>query len=238
MKTYDIERFGGLIKEEPLTCIENQLLIPDTCVLEAVSPFLGYYHDEAMSKPLYLYLMLDDCNTYWPVTQAIAAAKAKLGFSFDAVFGEISFPDNARSFTIRVRDLQQYDQISELQKVLKVKGLKFRRKTRSLVGVKGLIRLEKFFYLDRTPAGFYIDKQQDHHGYFEVPDILPWENFARLTQEVKYEVNLLYFDAAQAYFMENGTIRHFVRIYREGLTEQKIAETAQRYRILYDRFKP
>ena len=38
-----IEYFGGITKEEPLSCVENDLLLKNTCVLEAVSPFFGYY---------------------------------------------------------------------------------------------------------------------------------------------------------------------------------------------------
>lgn len=36
-----IERFGGLTKVEPLACIDDNILMPDSCVLESVAPFPG-----------------------------------------------------------------------------------------------------------------------------------------------------------------------------------------------------
>ncbi len=38
-----IERYGGVLKEEPLTCVENDLILKNTCVVEAVSPYFGFY---------------------------------------------------------------------------------------------------------------------------------------------------------------------------------------------------
>lgn len=60
MRELITERFGTLLKQENLSCIENELLIKDTCVLESLSPFFGYYDRITTgAKPLYLYLMLE-----------------------------------------------------------------------------------------------------------------------------------------------------------------------------------
>lgn len=155
MNGYKLERFGGLLKEESLTCIENQLLLRDSCVLESVSPFAGYYNEQTGDKPLYLYLMLEGNATYWPVTLAIQAVQSQSPFSFDAVFGEIQFTDGSHCYTIRVRDLPQYDLISDLQRMLIAQGLMFRKRNRSIVSLPALIRLEKFFYLDETPRRLF-----------------------------------------------------------------------------------
>ncbi len=237
MKKDIIERFGGLQKEEPLSCIEDELLLADSCVLESVSPFAGYYTQPNASKPLYLYLMLEGNASFWPVMEAIQQVKKSAPFDFDAVFGEISFTDQTHCYTIRVRDLPHYHLIAELQLLLKNQGLVFRKRNRKLVQIPGLIRLEKFFYLQELGNGFYLDRQQDHHMYFTVNASLAWEQFKKLTEEVKYDVNLLYFDAAQAHFFEDGKTTRLIRIYKEGLTTEKLGEVALRYAKLIPKYQ-
>ncbi len=63
-----IERFGGLTKVEPLACIDDNILMPDSCVLESVAPFSGYYCDVLSSpKPQYLYLILEEATLLKPL---------------------------------------------------------------------------------------------------------------------------------------------------------------------------
>jgi hypothetical protein len=237
MNKYSMERFGGLIKEESLTCIENELLLPDTCVLESVSPFSGYYYDISSQKPLYLYLMLEGSLTFWQVLPVINRVKHKANFIFDAVFGEISFTDQTHCYAIRVRDLENYNQITDLQKLIRGEGLALRKKTRKLDQIPGTIRLEKFFYFDSWGEKMLLDKQQDHHAYFEIPEEISWDSFKKLSQEVKFETSLLYFDAAMAYYFEDGKIKQLVRIYKENLTKDKLSAIKERYLLLFDRFK-
>ncbi|KAF0129504.1 MAG: hypothetical protein FD155_2427 [Bacteroidetes bacterium] len=237
MNKYTMERFGGLIKEEALTCIENELLFPDTCVLESVSPFSGYYYDVSDQKPLYLYVMLEGSATFWHVLPVIEKVKQKAGFYFDAAFGEISFSDHTHCYTIRVRDLDNYNQIADLQKLLKEEGLLLRKKSRKIYQIPGTIRLEKFFYFDSWGENMFLDKQQDHHGYFEISKELTWDSLKKLSQEVKFETSLLYFDAALAYYFEEGEIKHLIRIYKENLTSEKLKAIKDRYYMLIDKFK-
>ncbi len=148
MKTIKIERFGGLLKEESLSCIENDILLKDTCVLESVSPFFGYYEEKgAGSKPMYLYFMLDDHHTVEEILRSVNEIKKVEGFIFDAVHAEITLPGYPAVSAIRIRDLANYNQIAKLQENFMKYGLHFKKKSRSLEKDMSLIRLEKFLSL-------------------------------------------------------------------------------------------
>lgn len=236
MKTYTFERFGGLLKVEPLSCIENDLLIPDTCVLESVSPFMGYYSEKGGQKPSYLYLMLEGSYTFWDVSPIIEKVKKKADFSFDAVFGEVSFQDHSSCYALRIRDLALYNQIADLQKLFQQEGATFRKKSRKIDSMPGFIRLEKFFYFDPWGEQMFIDKQQKHHGYFVIEHALDWETFRELTHEVKFDTHLLFFDAALAYYQQDGRITHLIRIYKEQLTKQALVDIKQGYLKLIKKY--
>lgn len=234
MENLIIERFGGLLKEEPLTCIETEILMKDTCVLESVSPFLGYY--KVMSgptKPLYLYLMLAGHHYFEEIQRAILNVKQKAGFEFDAAHSEITVPGNPPYASIRIRNLNDYNQIALLQQYFHAEHIRFKKKTHKLENIPSMIRLEKFFCLEKADDDIYFDKMELHHGYFVIPKAIPWKKFVELTNVVKYETELLFFDAAQAFIFEHNNIIDLVRIYRENLTTEKLIAIRNRYLKLF-----
>jgi hypothetical protein len=237
METLKIERFGGLIKEESLSCIENDILLKDTCVLESVSPFFGYYEEKGEgSKPLYLYLMLDDHHSVEEILRSVNEIIKIAGFKFDAVQAEITVPGFPPVSAIRVRDLANYNQIATLQEYFIKFGLQFKKKSRNLDRNMSLIRIEKFFFLEELGEGMYFDLQQDHHGYFKIPRKIDWKAFCELTKEVKFDTDLLFFDACTAYFFMENRIVDLVRIYKEHLDKDALAAIRDRYLKLFSKY--
>lgn len=237
MKTLKIERFGGLLKAEPLSTIEDDILLEDTCVLESVSPFFGYYEEKGVgSVPRYLYLMLDDHHSVEEILRCVNEIIKIAGFKFDAVQAEITVPGFPPVSAIRVRDLANYNQIATLQEYFIKFGLHFKKKSRNLVKSMSLIRLEKFFFLEELGEGMYFDLQQDHHGYFELPKKIEWKAFCELTKEVKFDTDLLYFDACTAYFFMENRIVDLVRIYKEHLDKASLAAVRDRYLKLFSKY--
>lgn len=230
-------RFGGLLKQEPLRCVEHDLPMKDTCVLEAVSPFFGYYDEiPSIQKPLYLYVMLEGYPFTADVMRMLQQAASETKFSFDAVYGSIKIPSYDEVRCLRIRHLEKYSDLSSLQNALINSGLEMKRKLKSFDHEQAMIRLEKFFYVEPTETNCWMDVQEAHHGYFEVPLKLSWEKFAALTREVKYDTSLQYFDAAQAFTIDGKKISDLVRIYKVQLSSSGLKDIANRYLHLYDRY--
>lgn len=228
-KSVIIEKFGGLVKQESLTCLEDKSLMPNACLLEAVSPFSGYYSEEpGASKPLYLFLVLEGNYSAEDVARATINVKKKAGFTFDAAFGKVSLFEHTCP-VIRIRDLENYANIRELQLLYHEEGLEYRKRIRSFSNEKGIITLNKLFYLGYWGDELFIDRSQPHHGYFKIPRHLDFEEFNKIITEVKYETSLLYFDAAYAWYYEGEGIQNMVRIYREGLTKEKLAAIRNKF---------
>lgn len=224
-----IERFGGLMKEEPLTCLDDDSLMPNACLLESVSPFGGYYDEvPGAMKPLYLFLSLDGHYPLEKVTRATLNIRKRFTKPFDAVSGVVQLADQVVE-VIRIRDLIQFEDIRELQKLYVEEGLNYRKKIGKVVNAPAIITLNKFFYLEPAGDGLYIDKSQPHHAYFTLPRPLEFEEFRSITKEAKYDTSILYFDAAYAWFYEDRNIRELVRVYRENLTIEKVKAIRDRY---------
>jgi hypothetical protein len=224
-----IERYGGITKEEPLSCVDNEILLKNTCVLEAVSPFFGYYTQVQYStKPQMLYLVTDEFLSLETLMRTTNKIQKLVKFPIDAVTGSITL-FNQTCHIIRFLNIPKYDQIATLQKLYLEHGLVYKKKVKSFQDQMAMIKLRRFFNLIPFDNGLYLEHGQPNFGYFKIPDYIDWENFKSLTTEVKYDTDLLYFDAATAYIYENRSITDLVRIYRENLTIDKLKAIRDKY---------
>lgn len=228
-KTAIIEKFGGLLKEEPLSCVTDESLIPGTCVLEAVDPFMGYYREvSSESKPSYFYLMLEGHYSIEQISRATISIRKNINIGFDAVPGYINVFDEYHR-TIRLRNIEQFVHIGLLQKFYREAGFVLHKKVKTFLNQTAKISLSKLFTIEPVGELMFLDRSQPHHGYFIIPRYIDWNEFRELTKEVKYETSLLNFDAARAFIYENGGITDLVRIYRENLTIEKLTAIRNRY---------
>ena len=224
-----IERVGGLIKEEPLSSMDNDTIVKDTWVLEAIDPFFGYYNDghEVNKKP-YFYFVLDECPSFEGIMRITHNIRQKVNYDFDAAPGSVylfktTFP------VIRIRGIDHYCRIKNLQELYLNHGIQFKKSNRKVSEQMTLIRTDKFFYLKPVGQGLFLDNIQEEKGYFTLPGYVDWEEFKKLTTEARYDTSLLFFDAAHAYFYENGKITDLVRIFKEQLTVEKLMAIRDRY---------
>lgn len=224
-----IDRYGGVTKEEPLSCIENDLLLKNTCVLEADSPYFGYYNEvRNNSRPKMVYFVLDSYAPLELLMRATVEIQKEVKFPINAITGTIEL-FNETCYVIRFLNLQNFSHISLLQEKYMSKGLVFKKKLKPFKNQMGIIKLRRFFSLTPIAEGVYLEEGQPNFGFFEIPKQIPWEDFKKLTTEVKYNTELLYFDAASAYYYETCSITDMVRIYRENLTEDKLLDIRGRY---------
>nr|WP_321451201.1 hypothetical protein [uncultured Carboxylicivirga sp.] len=225
-----LQRYGNLLKEESLVTMNDKIL-PNTFVLEAPEPFpgyFGYYSDiPSDSKPLYLYLVLKGLYTLEEVTRATQNIKKYFGTNFNAAAGTI-YMYNKLFHIIRVRHLDTFDQIADLQHGYLDQGIEFKKKPKNISG-KAIIRLKKFFMLEEVEDGVYFDLDEKDHGYFTIPYKLPWKHFEDITKKAKHNWDRSVFDSALGHIHENFGIRDIIRIYNPNIDINYLMDTRKVY---------
>ncbi|SMO67426.1 hypothetical protein SAMN06265379_104310 [Saccharicrinis carchari] len=210
-----IERYGNLLKEEQLVTMDEKIL-PNTFVLEAPEPFPGYYgyygETPQDSKPLYIYLVIDHLYTLEEVTRARLNIKKYFPSYFHADAGTVTIY-NKTHHVIRVRHLDEYDQIKALQTAFMDEGIVFKRKPSKKIHSTGIIRLKKFFKLRQVEPGLYFDEVEKDHGYISIPRFVKWAEFEELTRKAKNNWSGGMFDSALGHFHNNFEIEDMIRIY-------------------------
>lgn len=224
-----VNRYGGVLKEEPLSCVTSDILMKNTCVWEAVSPYFGYYDETPRTnRPKMLYLILAE---YFPLEKLIRATvnvQAKVKFPIDAVTGSVTV-FNQTCYVIRLINLQNYSQIHTVQVLYDKEGVQFQLPGKKFENEMGMMKMRCFFSLHSYGDGIYIEQDEPNIGFFELPYYIPWDSFKKITSEVRFDTELIYFDAATAYFYHNKGVVDLVRIYRENLDEAKLRMIRDRY---------
>jgi len=229
-----IERFGGIIKEEPVNSLPKQMVWNNTQVYEGINPFFGYYNDGAQdTRTHYLLFALDGHHPFEVLTRATLNVQKKVDFEFSATPASIGL--NLRTTqAIRVKKIKDYSQAILLQELYNNEGVHLKSSFETVKNEMALIRLLKFYFLERHPDGIYMDTVNPNVGFFEIPKYINWADFKALTIKVKYETSILFFDAATGYLFENQQIIDMVRIYKDQMSPERIAPIRERYLKLLD----
>ncbi|PRZ00372.1 hypothetical protein [Marinilabilia salmonicolor] len=230
-ETQHIERYGNLLKQESLRTLEDKIW-PNTFVLEAPEPFPGffnYYSDHPVdSKPLYIYLVLKRLYTLEEITRATQNIQKYFDTDFNATPGVVNIY-NKQFDVIRVRHLDNFSQITDLQASYMDQGIEFKSKPNRKVEGPAVIRIKKFFILDEPEQGLFFDTIEKDHGYFLIPNQLTWKHFEDITRRVKFNWEKPFFDAAIGHFHVKFGLQDMIRIYYPEMSLDYLREVRKKY---------
>ncbi|WP_010664332.1 hypothetical protein [Marinilabilia salmonicolor] len=230
-ETQHIERYGNLLKQENLRTLEDKIW-PNTFVLEAPEPFPGffnYYSDHPVdSKPLYIYLVLKRLYTLEEITRATQNIQKYFDTDFNATPGVVNIY-NKQFDVIRVRHLDNFSQITDLQASYMDQGIEFKSKPNRKVEGPAVIRIKKFFILDEPEQGLFFDTIEKDHGYFLIPSQLTWKHFEDITRRVKFNWEKPFFDAAIGHFHVKFGLQDMIRIYYPEMSLGYLREVRKKF---------
>jgi hypothetical protein len=208
--TGTIESIGVLLKEETLQTVEHYVL-ENTLVLESIEPFPGYHGENLPtgSKPESLFLITDKSypiETVFRVSQHLCCYQ---NIPIDACPVEINIL-NSKLSGIRIRGLNNYSLISEIQGCYIDKEIYFARK--KTINAPGLMRIIKIFSVKRLEDHIFKDLDDDSTFYLAIPYHFSWNLFRKVTLNIKNNMDNSNFDCASG-FIYLKDMMEFVRIY-------------------------
>ena len=227
-----IECYGNLLKQETLVSMEEKTL-PHTFVLEAPEPFPGYFgyynYVPVEAKPLYVYFVLKHLYTLEEVTRAYQKIhKVFPANKMHAAAGTVIIKSDTFD-VLRIRHLDSYDQVALLQSEFSALGFEFAKKPSRPMNETAIIRIKKFFILKEIADGIFLDMTEPDHGYFVTPRLLRWDEFEKITQQVKFNWEKSSFDAAIGHFHQHFEIVDMVRIYNPKVDLAYLSEVRDKY---------
>ncbi|MBU8893685.1 MAG: hypothetical protein KOO66_12975 [Bacteroidales bacterium] len=206
-----IETIGYIKKEANLSTLEGYI-IPNTLVLESLHPYPDYHGKNLpeKSKPRSLFLIVNKDYSYEEIARVTKKIKQEFEFDFNASQGNIYFKTTSYP-CIRIKYLKSFTFLPELQGLFQEYGIKFAKQ--KMINSKGIIIINKHFFVSESGEGLYNDLEEDSKFYIELPKDLPWDEFKEFTQSIKNNIDNSDFDAAQGVFYRKEGIIEVVRLY-------------------------
>lgn len=214
-----IERYGSLKKNEHLKLITDEAVVENTLAFESPEPFPGYYgSQQGQTIPLYVYLVLDQ-HLYQDDFLAInEQIKTKFSQNYHATLANLEFFDE-EYHAIRIRNVDNYGTIYQLQQMYIDNGIPFRKQTKRYKDIdKAFVRIKKFFKIEEIEPGFFIDRMDAYHGYFIIDQHLKFDDFGEIAKQVAYNVDIIDYDAGLACYFENFSVHDMIRIYTDQIS--------------------
>jgi hypothetical protein len=223
------EVIGNVIKEESISLINHHKL-PDTLVINIDHPFPGLhgmdFHLE--SKPRSVIIATSEVYSFAKILREAAKINNSTSFDINASFAKIKAGRDI-IYGIRIKGLDSYSQIPELQKIWEDHGFKLLRKKNLKTEKPVSIKISKFFHIEEIEENIYKDACIDGMYFIEIPEYLPWEEFRKITMKVKNNISNNNFDAVKGLFYKDNTVKDMIRIFKPNIKEDLLQEIKKRY---------
>lgn len=211
-----MEVFVNLTKKDVVVSVEEKIL-PESLVFESLNPFPGYYHNLPTDPgSLYIYLVLDKQYPLEEVLRATLAIEKKYDWDFDAGKAYMTIGSNFLN-AIRIKHLPSLDLLLKIQEAYVDQGINFLMKKQLKGKLEANVKIVKFLELQKLADGIFLNVQDPTFAYVEVPKYLTWDEFSKISMDVKYNWAGHEFDAASASFYIDGVLYEAVRIFSDKM---------------------
>jgi hypothetical protein len=223
-----IQTIGGVAKEENLFTLTTHIM-PNTFVLENEVPYPGYHgiNLPTDSKPISVFLITKKKYSTEKILRITHNIKKYFEHPFDAVPGVICIQNDTLS-CIRIKDLDNYDLVEDLQKCFFSEGIQLMKKKN--ISAPGVIQLKKQFNIVPVEDGIYKDLDDKSMFYISISKQLSWQLFVQITGKIRNNIDkeMANFDAALAAIYTRN-ILDVVRIYAREMDIEWLKEIQNRY---------
>ncbi len=227
-KNFQFESFSIITKEERVQSLSHSI-IPNTFALEIITPLPGYYGAEYLISreiPGHVILMTKDYLHFEEFYRLLRKMKAYLNFSFDASLSSVEI-HNHRFHGIRVRDIDSYQNLGELQRAFASEGI-LMAKPRKVTDL-ALIRIKKFLRLSSEVEGVYHDRETTDYHYVVIQNSVSWKLFEKVTHRIRNNHPELKYDVALGVLFRSGDLQDVIRIYGENLSLKTLQDIQYQY---------
>ncbi len=206
-----IQTIGTVIKKEKLASVDIQTP-GNALILESLEPYPGYHGTTIPDRlePDSLFAVLKINYNDERIFRVIQAIKKEHPISFDATPGSVML-QNKPVHVIRLRHLS-YNALPEIIGLLRGHGIEF-VKAKKVPPYESIIRIRKYFKMEKIGDAVYHDLTNNETYYIEVPAQMRWVTFEKVTLHLKYNLKDNKFDAAQTSLFTEDGMMDLVRIY-------------------------
>ncbi len=222
-----VEVTGYIMKQEKLVPVGDNVM-HNTCVLESLHPFPGYYGSNFpdKSQPRSIFFILSEAYSFEEIARKTRNIKQRFQHDFNASEGKILTTPYEYN-CIRVKYLPSFNFLPELQKEYMDEKVKFHKEKN--ISKEAIIKINKVLRVYEKEEGIYRDTEDDFKCYLEIPFQPEWKTFHSITSNIKNNLVNYMFDAALGVLYRSHEIVDVIRIYDREKEPEKMKKIRDMY---------
>jgi hypothetical protein len=220
-----LEIYGTVAKEENVKTVEHYIL-PNTFVVQNLEPYPGYHGENLPTDaaPDTFFMITSENHSPEKIFRISHNIRSLTGYTFDGSTASLCI-ENEVFPAIRIRDLNSYELLQEIQKYYFDEGIHFQKKRH--INELAFIELKKIFQIEKINEHILKDKDGATH-YLNVESQLSWSRFKAVTHWVKNNLDDRNFDAALI-VMYGKEVYDLVRVYSKNITPEQLENIRIKY---------
>ena len=221
------ELIGKIIIQEKIDTIDENKL-PNTFVINVPDPYKNYYgRFTEIVKPVSIIFVTKTPNSFEKILRVTRKINEKYHLDLDGAKCEVTM--NSRKLDgIRVKGINRFHEIGQIQQYYKDEGYDF-AKSEKFKSTEVLIRINRFFNVDEVEKGIYHSHDENEVYYIEVPRYMTWDEFKKLTQEIKHNIADANYDIAKGIFYVNHGITEILRVVKPKASLELLKTIQKKY---------
>ena len=219
-----LETIGTIEKKELLGPVNY-----DELVLETSEPFPGYHGDTVPEslKPRSLFVITRSKYTEEKIIRVTQKIKRETDLQFDGSPGLVTLY-NMLNPCVRIKDMNSFDTVTKVIQAYKDEGIEF-MSMRKIEPFTGTIKVKKYFLLEVLSDWFFKDVEDPNMHYFSIPIQLRFNQFEKMTLDLKRSMDDHNFDAALGTIFRKTGLLDIIRIYDDKCTPERIDMIRSKY---------
>lgn len=219
---------GKLTRQENVNPVERNK-ISNTLVIHVPSPLATYYtRFSQINKPNTVLFLTKNPASFEKILRATDKINANNDLVLNGAKCEINI-GNKRFSGIRLKGIKEFADIEGIQRLYEKEKFEFARNVNIKRDTDSIIRVNKFFTIDKVDGGIYHSLHNKDRYYIEIPRHVHWDEFRGLTFDIKNNVSVSGYDVAKGIFYEKNGITEMVRIIKPNITLDMVKEVKEKY---------
>ena len=222
-----LEYIGKIIKQENIDTVDENKL-PRSFVINVPNPHNSYYSRFTdVEKPDSIIFVTKTPNSFEKILRVTNKINEKHDLKIDGAKCEIKIGSRKLN-GIRVKGINRYPEIATIQQYYGEEGYEF-AKSEKFKDTDSLIRINRFFNVDKLAEGIFKSNIEDDVYYVVIPKYMTWDEFRTITFEIKNNIPDKNYDIAKGVVYIHGGVKEVLRIVKPKYTLESLQLIQQKY---------
>ncbi len=222
------ELLGKITLQENVSPIERNKL-SGTFVIHIPNPLASYYSRfTEVNRPNSIIFFTKKPVSFERILRATKIINEKHNLKLNGAKSEATIGSQKYS-GIRVTGIERYTNIDMVQAAYQENGFEFRKNVRLGKGTDALIRVNKFFDMVDVEDKIFHSPNNKDRFYFEIPRYINWDDFRKITFEIKNNISVSNFDIAKGIIYEKDGITDILRVIKPNITLDMVRQIRDKY---------